>query len=107
MITVTTKDPKKPSFLKKPKSRIWKTHITQFCKFLTKIVAKPKLFLGGYLFIGEKWMSKCLSRINHNGNRKGEKKWREEEEKRMKRRLVRVLIKRTCDHEIYSITIIL
>ena len=36
-----------------------------------------------------------------------EKKWREEEEKRMKRRLVRVLIKRTCDHEIYSITIIL
>ena len=35
-----------------------------------------------------------------------EKKWREEEEKRMKRRLVRVLIKRTRDHEIYGAAVI-
>ena len=35
-----------------------------------------------------------------------EKKWREKEEKRMKRRLVRVLIKRTHDHEIYGAAVI-
>ena len=51
-------------------------------------------------------MSKCLSSINHSGNRKKREKWREEEEERRKRRLVRVLIKRTHDHEIYGAAVI-
>ena len=89
---ITTKHPKKPSFLKKPKSRIWKTHITQFCKFFDKNFNKTKTFPWWYLFIGKKQMSKCLSRIDHSGNMK-EKKWREEEEEWRKIRLVRVFKK--------------
>ena len=41
-------------------------------QFFWQILTKSKLFLGGYLFTSEKQMSKCLSSIDHSGNKERE-----------------------------------
>ena len=65
---------KNQAFWKNPNQEYRKSTSHNSINFLTKILAKPKLFLGGYLFIGENQMSKCLSSVDHNGNKKKREK---------------------------------
>ena len=55
MITNHNQRSKKTKLFEKTKIKnLEDSHHTILQFFLTKILAKPKLFLGGYLFIGEK-----------------------------------------------------
>ena len=68
----------------------WKTYITPFCKFSEKkFIAKPKLFLNGYLLTGEKEMPKCLSTVTIVEMGRREKKWRKKKKNENKGWLVK------------------
>ena len=67
---------KNQAFWKNPNQESRKSTSHNSVNFLTKILAKPKLFLGGYLFIGENKCPNAYLALTTVEIGRREKKWR-------------------------------